>query len=68
MSQKMIYDLLKELGGRAFPKEIAELAKKKYPDATLYSYVHDRLLRLRKWGFVKKNDDGSWSIIAEYVE
>lgn len=65
MSQKLVYELLKELGGTAFPKQIIELAKKKYPEAKLHQYIYDRLYRLRKWGYVRKNEDGSWSIVAE---
>jgi len=68
MSQKKIYEILQELGGTAFPKQISELAKRRYPDAKLYTYVHDRLHRLRKWGYVRKNMDGSWSIIAKYKD
>lgn len=66
MSQKKIYDLLQELGGTAFPRQIAELAKRKYPDATLHTYVSNRLQKLHKWGYVNKNADGSWSIIEKY--
>ncbi|MCP8306681.1 MAG: hypothetical protein H3Z49_06240 [archaeon] len=65
MSQKLVYELLKELGGKAFPKQIKELAKKKYPKHSLYLYIYDRLHRLEKWGYVQKNSDGSWSIIEE---
>ena len=66
MSQKIIYDLLKELGGNAFTSDISKLAKQKYPDATLHTYVYHRLRDLKKWGLIKKNTDGSWSIVEEY--
>lgn len=66
MSQKLVYLLMKELGGTAFAKQISDLARRKYPDATLYQYVNDRLRKLRKWGYIEKNPDGSYSIIAEY--
>jgi len=62
----LVYLLLKELGGTAFPRQIKELAKQKYPDRTLYRYVHDRLQRLTKWGYIKRNSDGSYTIIEEY--
>jgi hypothetical protein len=66
MSQKLVYLLIKELGGTAFPKQIKELAKQKYPDRTLYKYVYDRLHRLAKWGYIQKNPDGSYTIKEEY--
>ncbi|MGA2199443.1 MAG: hypothetical protein ABSG45_05845 [Nitrososphaerales archaeon] len=33
MSQRTVYELLKELGGRATSRQISELALKKYPAA-----------------------------------
>lgn len=53
MSQKIVFELLKELGGVATRKQISELAKKKYPDLTLHQYVSDRLLKLKNWGYVE---------------
>lgn len=68
MSQKLVYTLLKELGGTAKTKQIEDLAKLRYPDSTLYTYVIRRLQRLEHWGYVKKNKDGSWTIQDEYEE
>lgn len=66
MSQKLVYELLKELGGTAHFKEIKALAKKKYPESSLYTYVANRLRKLEKWGYIRKNPEGTWSIISEY--
>lgn len=65
MSQKVVYELLKELGGRATVKQVSELALKKYPEYTLHSYVGNRLRKLQNWGYVKKNLDGSWEIVGK---
>jgi hypothetical protein len=65
MSQKMVYELLQEMGGRASLKQIRELAFKKYPGLTLHRYVGDRLWSLKSWGYVKKNKDGTWEIISK---
>jgi len=65
MSQRTVYELLKELGGRATSRQISELALKKYPDYSLHSYVSERLRKLRNWGHVKKNEDGTWEIVAK---
>ena len=51
MSQTDIYDILKELGGKASTAEIRQRAKEKYPNRTLHQYVYDRLHKLKK----KKN-------------
>ena len=66
MGQKLVYLLIKELGGTAFTRQIRELAKKKYPDRTLHSYVHVILHRLEKWGYIQKNPDGSYTIKEDY--
>jgi hypothetical protein len=65
MSQKAVYELLKELGGRASLKQVSELAFKKFPEYTLYEYVGNRLRKLKRWGYVKQNEDGTWEIISK---
>jgi len=61
MSQEDVYKLIKLLGGRATTSEIRELARRTYPDRTLYQYVGDRLKKLQKWGLVEK--DGEYWVI-----
>lgn len=61
MSQKVVYELLEELGGKATTTQVSELAKKKYPKYTVYTYVSVRLKSLKKWGYVTRNNDGIWS-------
>ena len=68
LSQREVLEVLQDLGGRATPREIAEAHKRKFPDSSLDLYVWTRLYRLRKWGFVKKNLDGSWSIVGPSEE
>ena len=68
MGQKEIYQILQELGGTAFPKDIKKLAYEKYPDASLHDYIYHLLKKLNNWGLVKKNPDGSWTILEEYVD
>jgi hypothetical protein len=62
----LVFRLLKKLGGRATGKSISDLAKKEYPNLSLYLYVGNRLQRLAKWGYVKKNPDQTWEILQEY--
>lgn len=62
MSQKAVYELLQELGGRATVKEIRALALKRYPDFTLYHYVSNRLQKLQRSGYVRHKRDGTWEI------
>jgi len=54
MSQSDVLELLYELGGSATTKEIRDLAKRKYPERTLYTYVGNRLKKLEKWDVIKK--------------
>ncbi len=61
MSQKVVYELLEELGGKATTTQVSELAKKKYPKYTVYTYVSVRLKSLKKWGYVTRNNEGTWS-------
>lgn len=66
MSQKKIYEIIEELGGTAFPKDIKKLARKKYPDASLHNYVYFPLKNLNRWGIVQKNSNGSWTILRKF--
>ena len=66
LSQKLVFEILRKLGGTATPKQIADLAKKMYPERTLYKYVSNRLVALSKWGYVKRNKDGTWTIHQNY--
>lgn len=66
MSQKAVYELLKELGGRATSREISRLAKERYPIYTLHLYVTNRLHKLERNGIVKQDKEGYWEIIDEY--
>jgi hypothetical protein len=52
MSQQIVLQLLQELGGVASSHEIRRLAREKYPNLTLWQYVGNRLLKLRKWGYI----------------
>jgi Fe2+ or Zn2+ uptake regulation protein len=69
MSQEAIYLILKELGGKATTKQISEKAKEKYPNFALWSYVGNRLKKLEKNGYVKRDVAGKeivWSITTTY--
>jgi DNA-binding HxlR family transcriptional regulator len=63
MSQRDVYEILKEIGGKATTNEIRNLAKNKYPNRTLYQYVSDRLKKLQKWGYVEK--EGEYWVIKK---
>lgn len=62
MSQKLVLELLRELG-RATTGEVGRLARERYPDSSLYQYVSDRLQKLHKWGIVDKDKNGFWSVV-----
>jgi len=69
LSQKEVYEILKELGGEATTKQIAQRAKEKFPGLSMHSYVSNRLHKLAKNGYVKKiikNGELRWKITAEY--
>lgn len=68
VSQTKIYDIIKELGGTAYPKEIKQMAREKYPDSSLHSYVYHPLKNLKRWGIVEKNLNGSWTIVKQLDE
>lgn len=56
MSQRLVLELLKELGGKATSRQIKVLAKKRYPDSALDVLVGDRLSKLIKAGMVIRRD------------
>jgi hypothetical protein len=69
LSQEEVYFILKELGGTASSKEIADRAKQKFPTLSLWSYVNKRLLQLEKKGYVQADRKGLmnvWKIIKAY--
>ena len=53
MSQKLVFELLRDLGGRATTSEVSKLARQRYPEATLYQYVGQQLHKLMKWGTIE---------------
>lgn len=52
MSQKIVLELLTELGGRATTRALTDLAEKKYPGSCYSELMTDRLNKLHKWGTV----------------
>ena len=66
MSQRIVYDLLKEIG-KADIDEIFNLAKKKnLTNAKDRVKIRDSLILLSRKGFVKE-ENGKWIIISEYT-
>lgn len=61
MSQEDVLKILKDLKGEATTKEIQEVAKKKYPERTLYLYVSNRLKKLERNNQIKKEGE-RWKI------
>lgn len=61
MSQEDIYNIIKELGGKATIEEIRKRAQKKYPTRTLHLYVLNRLKKLEVNKQVKKEGE-KWKI------
>jgi hypothetical protein len=54
MSQEDILKILVELGGEATTNQVREVAKKKFPKRTLYTYVLTRLKQLEKHSQIKR--------------
>lgn len=52
MSQFEAYIILQELGGRAKSIDMKKRAREKYPDLMLYTYIDNRMTKLRKSGVV----------------
>lgn len=56
MSQERLRKLLLELDGKATIDEISNLAQERYPDETLYTYLHRRLQSMKKKDLVVKKN------------
>jgi hypothetical protein len=66
LSQRIVLELLKELGGKAKTKEISNLAKTKYPESCLYEFVGHKLRRLASWGYVYHDRiNGIWYVVDQ---
>lgn len=63
MSQQKVLQILTALGGKAKGKDIRALAKKWYPEDTLYQYVGNRLSHLANAGLVKHIGNDEWQLI-----
>lgn len=68
MSQLEVYRIIKDCGGIASLKQIKTIAKRNFPNTTLYSYVGDRLKKLEKKGVLKKNIDSKEGIVWEIID
>lgn len=64
MSQKIVFEILQELGGEASTTQIKEIAKEKYSRRSIGDYISNRLASLEKKGFVSKNGE-VWEISNE---
>lgn len=66
LSQRVVLELLKELGGKAKTKEISNLAKIKYAESCLYEFVGHKLERLASWVYVHHDRiNGIWYVIDQ---
>lgn len=68
MSQKEVYNIIRELGGKASTSEIKKRAREKFPNLSLHLYVNNRLTQLEKYGFIRKHAAGrvtTWTIVEE---
>jgi hypothetical protein len=65
MTQRLVLELLKELGGSATTKDILNFAKLKYPDSGFDNRgIAHKLTRLQIWGNIQHDRiNGLWSII-----
>lgn len=61
MSQEDVRGLLVELDGEATVHEIADLAREKFPERTLETYLSERLQPMKKKGIVEQID-GKWRL------
>lgn len=57
MSTDIVLELLRELGGAATNIELSRLARKRYPRASLHSYVGKRMRQLQRAGVVTRDED-----------
>jgi transcription initiation factor TFIID TATA-box-binding protein len=67
MSQDDVRRLLLELDGEATIYELADLARKEYPDRTLHTYLSERLQPMEKKGIVERVD-GEGRIVWRLTE
>jgi hypothetical protein len=70
MSQKLMYDIIKELGGnRVSIKQIIKLTKTKAPAIYVNKLLHSDLKGLRKWEYVSYDAQArAYTIIDKFPE
>jgi hypothetical protein len=75
MSQEVVYNVLKELGGKATSAQIRAVIAKRYPTSTFDRYVSNRLRQLQKKDIIKlvtqqgkkKSSVFVWKIVRKFV-
>ena len=66
MSQRVVLELLKELGGKAKTREVSNLAKIRYPESRLHEFVGHKLERLAAWGYVRHDRiNNMWLVVDQ---
>jgi hypothetical protein len=66
LSQRIVLELLKELGGTAKTREISVLARSWFRDSCLFEFVGHKLERVGSWGYVYHDRiNGIWSIVDQ---
>ena len=63
MSQTIVLQLLKELGGKATLSQLRTLAKSKHPYSSLPQYMSSRLSTMAKHGLVVRQPHNVWEIV-----
>ena len=65
MTQRLVLEILRELGGSATTREISNLAKLKYPDSGFDNRsVAHKLTRLQMWGYIQHDRiNRTWFIV-----
>ena len=66
MTQRLVLEILRELGGKATTRDISNLAKLKYPNSGFDNRcVAHKLMRLHMWRYIQHNNriNGTWFIV-----
>jgi hypothetical protein len=62
LTQSLVLEAIRALGGRATPRQIKQYLRKNHPDYGMTNWIHRPISRLRAKGLIRRLEDGSYEI------
>lgn len=69
MTQRIAYNILKALGGKATIRQIEKVVEKEHPSIHKNNQIHGLMRKLKAWSYVSWDEDTqTYEILVPYAE